>query len=178
VLYAFTGGADGAFPEAGLAFDAAGNLYGTTVAGGGENAGRCLLPQDFCGTVFRLKPDGGGKWTESVLHSFGATYDGGTSFAGVLVGAKGQLYGTTYRGGPHDSGTVFELASSGAKWKETIIDSFPGVDGANGFANLILDSKGNLYGTTDSGGRNRVRHRFPDDAHGQRQMEREHSSQL
>jgi uncharacterized repeat protein (TIGR03803 family) len=156
VLYALKGGADGAYPQAGLAFDAAWNLYGTTDAGGGKNAGHCYLPQDFCGTVFQLKPNGKGKWTESVLHSFGSRYDGGSPFAGIWVGAKGQLYGTTYEGGPHDSGTVFELAGSGTSWKETILDSFAGVDGANGSANLIFDSKGNFYGTTGSGGENRA----------------------
>jgi len=94
VLYSFTGGADGGTPVAGLIRDAAGNLYGTTAAGG-----------DFgYGTIFKIGIDGG----ETVLHSFSWS-DGANPFAGLIRDKVGNLYGTTYYGGASGKGTVFKL---------------------------------------------------------------------
>ncbi len=133
VLYTFTGGGDGGNPYyASLVLDAAGNLYGTTAAGG---------PSDF-GTVFKLDAAG----TETVLYSFG---QGGLEpFAGLVLDAGGNLYGTTTGGGT-GFGTVFKLDTAG---KETLLHSFGGPDGATPYAGLVLDASGNLYGTTSAGG--------------------------
>jgi uncharacterized repeat protein (TIGR03803 family) len=101
VLYNFNGG-DGRWPEAGLIFDAAGNLYGTTSGGGTYG--------DY-GTVFELlTPEWGGGWTEQVLHSFGNGADGTYPQAGLIFDTAGNLYGTTQQGGAYyNYGTVFEL---------------------------------------------------------------------
>jgi len=146
VLYSFTGGSDGAIPLAGLILDAAGNLYGTTEAGGDLN---CKSPVG-CGTVFKVDKTG----KETVLYSFTPEADGaGTPFAGVIRDAAGNLYGTTADGGPFYSGTVFKLDTTG---KETVLYTFTGGQGGtDGFfpaGALIRDAAGNLYGTTQLGG--------------------------
>jgi len=151
VLYNFAG-ADGAGPEAGLARDKAGNLYGTTFGGGGHG----------WGTVFELTPRAGGGWTEKVLHSFNLNgKDGAFPTAGVVLDAAGNLYGTTLEGGNFSSeceygcGTVFELTpEAGGGWTEKVIHSFNSQDGfAPWGAGVILDAVGNLYGSTMYGGR-------------------------
>jgi len=152
VLYRFTGKPDGMWPTAGLVRDDAGNLYGTTSIGGshscGENTG--------CGTVFKLDPAG----KETVLYNFKGQPDGWNPLVARLVrDAKGNFYGVTYYGGlnacTYGCGTVFELSpTSKGKWKETVLYSFagPGADGQNPYSTLILDTNGNLYGTTEWGG--------------------------
>jgi uncharacterized repeat protein (TIGR03803 family) len=108
VLHSFAGGPnDGADPAAGLIFDAAGNLYGTTFMGGSDTSG---CQSDGCGTVFELTPQSGGNWTETVLHSFSDDGTDGTSpYASLLLDAEGNLYGTTAAGGAQGYGTVFEV---------------------------------------------------------------------
>jgi uncharacterized repeat protein (TIGR03803 family) len=144
VLYSFAGGKDGAAPEAGLTFDAAGNLYGTTTASGANGTG----------TVFKLAvPQKGLKWMETVLYSFGAAPDGATPVAGVTFDKAGNLYGTASAGGAYGFGTIFELTPTGASWTENIIHEFQdGDDGAVPFAGLIADKKGNFYGAAGEGG--------------------------
>jgi uncharacterized repeat protein (TIGR03803 family) len=136
---------DGVAPHADLIFDASGNLYGTTYAGGGL---------DGYGTVFELAPSAGGGWTETVLHAFEDDgTDGLNPYAGVILGTHGKLYGTTSAGGAHGYGAVFELTSAGGGgWTEKVLHSFNGKNGSNPHASLILDTAGNLYGTTESGG--------------------------
>jgi uncharacterized repeat protein (TIGR03803 family) len=134
VLHYFVGGADGTKPYAGLIFDGAGNLYGTTTNGGTYNAG----------TVFELTPAAGGTWTESVLYNFGSGADGGSPYAGLVFDRAGNLYGATYYGGSYGGGTVFRFNAQG----EVILHSFNGTDGNNPQASLVLDAAGNLYGTT------------------------------
>jgi len=140
VLHSFGDNAtDGQSPISELIMDTDGNLYGTTYAGGAYGVG----------TVFELSPAG----TETILHSFRKKNgkDGYTPYAGLIMDAEGNLYGTTYAGGAHGQGTVFELSSSGI---ETILHSFAGheTDGAHPLAGLTMDAKGNLYGTTVGGG--------------------------
>ncbi|MGB8890139.1 MAG: choice-of-anchor tandem repeat GloVer-containing protein [Candidatus Korobacteraceae bacterium] len=143
VLHSFNfNGSDGAFPQGSLIFDAANNLYGTTEGGGIHSAG----------TAFQLTPNGGG-WTEKVLHSFDGT-DGNTPQAGLAMNAAGTLFGTTYVGGVNNYGALFELTPAGGVWDDTVLHNF-NFDGSDGFypeSNLILDSAGNLYGTTSLGG--------------------------
>jgi uncharacterized repeat protein (TIGR03803 family) len=136
VLYSFTGGADGAYPySSGLVMDSVGNLYGTTYKGGTANLG----------TVFKVDQTG----AETVLHSFGGP-DGGFPFSGVIMDNKGNFYGTTVIGGAHDRGTVFAVDAGG---NYTLLYSFAGwPDGATPGAGLVRDASGNLYGTTVTGG--------------------------
>jgi uncharacterized repeat protein (TIGR03803 family) len=137
---------DGCEPYAGLAMDSAGNLYGTTRACGSQGLG----------TVFELTPAGGGNWTETVLHSFGSTSttDGAFPYATLVLDSVGNLYGTTLEGGTGRSGTVFELAHGATRWNEKVLYNFvPDAEGDGGFnprAGVVLDSAGNLYGTTEA----------------------------
>jgi uncharacterized repeat protein (TIGR03803 family) len=150
VLYRFTGGDDGAEPAAGLTSNARGDLFGTTVAGGGSNDG----------VVFELKKVASGKWGERVLHSFSGA-DGAAPYAGLTFGPSGRLYGTTLDGGSSSCdggcGLAFELEPrpDGA-WVEKVLHKFCSLtfchDGYAPYAGLVADSIGNLYGTTLLGG--------------------------
>ena len=132
---------DGYYPHSDLVMDKNGNLYGTTYKGGANGEG----------VVYEVSPSG----IETVLYSFCAQAgckDGSSPEAGLVLDAKGNLYGTTYSGGgPKKRGTVFEVSPSGT---ETVLHSFnaKGTDGYNPSASLVMDAKGNLYGTTYAGG--------------------------
>lgn len=109
VLYRFTGGSDGGNPQFGdLLFDKAGSIYGTAQFEGN------MACQGGCGIVFRLTPSGG-SWTQSVIYSFSGA-DGANPQGGLTPDSAGNLYGTTYGGGSHGHGTVFELSPSGSGW--------------------------------------------------------------
>jgi uncharacterized repeat protein (TIGR03803 family) len=147
---------DGVSPVGSLIFDTAGNLYGTTQGGGNI----CFN----CGTVCRLTPDANGKWIHRVLYSFGRSNgkDGTQPYAGLTVDAVGNLYGTTFTGGSRgfscdsfNCGTVFELTlEENGKWIEKVLHSFgSSMDGVAPYGPLILDAAGNLYGTTEAGGK-------------------------
>jgi uncharacterized repeat protein (TIGR03803 family) len=138
VLYNFTGLADGANPSASVIRDAAGNLYGTTYAGGAFN----------WGVVFKLDPTG----TETVLHSFaGGVADGCTSLQGLVQDKTGNLYGTTEQCGATGHGVVFQVTPAG---KETVLHNFAGgtTDGAYPVLGSLLLANGTLYGVTEEGG--------------------------
>jgi uncharacterized repeat protein (TIGR03803 family) len=140
VLYSFAGENDGEYPEGTLVLDTQGNLYGTTEGGG--------KPED--GTVFRFAPATG---TETVLYSFGdQAGDGVQPFAGVILDAKNNVYGTTTAGGNFGAGTAYRVTPSGI---ETVLYSFGNTgDGRYPYGRLMLDAKGDLYGTTVTGGPN------------------------
>ncbi len=130
VIHSFHG-SDGANPIGGVAFDPAGNLNGTTTLGGALNDG----------TVFQLKLSGS-VWQESVLHSFDSDVGPRPS---VITDAAGNLYGVT-----QFTGDVYELTPSGTGWSfANILHFFGGVEN-----NLAIDSHGNLYGASNSGGFN------------------------
>jgi uncharacterized repeat protein (TIGR03803 family) len=138
---------DGSLPFGNLIFDAAGNLYGTTNAGGIHGYG----------TLFELSPREGGGWTETVLHSFGAGNDGTFPNAGLIFDASGNLYGTTYSGGIHGWGTAFEFSpNQDGGWTEKVLYNFNnnGREASAPESNLIFDALGNLYGTSYAGGIN------------------------
>jgi uncharacterized repeat protein (TIGR03803 family) len=139
---------DGLAPYAGVIFDSAGNLYGTT-AGGGDNG--C---QAGCGTVFKLTPLSNGRWKHTTLHSFHLDRDGYAPFGGLVMDKAGNLYGTTTWDGVNNAGTVFKLApGSNGKWNYSVLHRFAGPDGAQSYAGLIFDKSGkHLYGTTAYGG--------------------------
>ena len=148
VLYAFTGGSDGAFPQAvDLAFDAAGNIYGTTYLGG-----RSCLIYGQCGVVFKLAKSGQ-HWTETTLYEFSGQPDAGPPIGGVAFDSAGNLYGTTVYGGVYDGGALFELSPAGSGWTETVLHSFGNEpDGFGPLAGVIIDQQGNIFGTTNQGG--------------------------
>ena len=145
LLYSFTREADNGWRSEGqLILDKQGNLYGTTSAGG-TNSIHFYIGD---GTVFKLSPEG----TESTLYNFGASkYDGAQPMAGMVMDAKGNFFGATYFGGMYTYGTIFRLSPDGV---ETILHNFAydSSDGGLPYASLILDSSGNLYGTTGAGG--------------------------
>jgi uncharacterized repeat protein (TIGR03803 family) len=129
---------DGADPWAGLIMDSSGNLYGTTLEGGASNDG----------TVFELAHGSG---TITTLSSFNDT-DGEYPKAGLIMDSSGNLYGTTHDGGASNDGTVFELAHGSGTI--TTLASFNGTDGAHPYdeEGLVMNSSGNMYGTTAYGG--------------------------
>jgi len=158
---------DGGSPEGGVILDAAGNLYGTTAYGG---RGPCLLLGTAvgCGTVYEMSPPAkkGDPWTETVLYNFQGNKDGQFPIGNLTFDGVGNLYGATYFGGGYGTcdspyyqhcGTIFELSppsTKSGKWAEKVLYSFRnGKDGASPNGALILDSKGTVYGTTQSGGK-------------------------
>lgn len=161
VLYAFKAGKDGQAPVAGLVFDAKGALYGTTANGGGSST--C---SGGCGTAFKLTPPAtkGKPWTETVLYAFTGGADAESPLSGLIIDAKGALYGTTAKisttitsaclGSP--CGTAYRLTppAVGSKgWTETVLHTFTGKkDGNFPLGGLIADKSGALYGTTALGG--------------------------
>lgn len=132
--------------------DAAGNLYGTTEFGGGNNAPECSIG---CGVVYQVQNLGGGKWKYRVLHRFAAfPKDGLMPQAGVTLDSKGNVHGTTLYGGD-GSGTVFKLSpQQNGNWKETILYGFPNAstNGGAPVGGVTFDNLGNLYGTASAGG--------------------------
>jgi uncharacterized repeat protein (TIGR03803 family) len=135
VLHNFSGGTDGLGPSQ-LVRDELGNLYGTTVTGGEHNFG----------SVFRLDPIG----TKTLLYSFTGDKDGAYPYGGLVLDAHGNLYGSTSSGGPHRFGTVFVLTPAG---KVTVLYTFTGgTDAGSPNGSLLRDAKGDLYGTSLSGG--------------------------
>lgn len=147
VLYKFKGGADGQSPLAPLVRDGNGNLYGTTSTGGDVSNIDCTIQENGCGVVFELTEKG----VLRTLYTFtGYPTDGQHPLAGVVRDNQGNLYGTTDGGGPSNRGTVFKVTPSDV---ETVLHSFVGgSDGANPHGSLVLDAKGNLYGTALYGG--------------------------
>src|SRR5277367_2644922 len=147
VLRSFHCDPSGCGPTGGLAFDAGGNLYGTTSGGGNADA-----------TVFRLSPLSGGGWTYSLLYTL-TIKQGSELVAGLTLDPTGNLYGTADYGGAHDVGSVFELSTDPAVaggWTLQVLHSFLNShqDGSGPWDKVILDKAGNLYGTTREGGAN------------------------
>jgi uncharacterized repeat protein (TIGR03803 family) len=139
----FATGDGGYSPSGNLVFDSSGNLYGATFAGGASQSGG----------VFELTP--GSPWTETVLHASAGGTDGDSPAWGVAFDAAGNLFGTTTGSGDPTCGcgTVFELMPSLGGWNETTLYAFTGqADGKYPSSATLLDSAGNLYGTTSFGG--------------------------
>lgn len=139
----------GWLPAGGLAFDSAGNMYGTTTDGG----------QYGKGTFFELTPSQSG-WTIAVLYTFTGSTDGGLPNGSLYMDSAGDLYGTTYEGGDlncirkEGCGVVFKLTHTSSGWVESVLHTFERTDGLLPYGGLIADSAGNLYGSTTGGGPN------------------------
>jgi uncharacterized repeat protein (TIGR03803 family) len=145
LLYAFTGGNDGAVPFAGVTFDKQGNLYGATAYGTGTEDG----------VVFELSPSSGG-WSESVLHGF-TLGDGAYPLGNLTFDGSGNLWGTASAGGSGGCvypgcGVVFELKPSGEDWEYVAAHDFNGSAGSDPQGGLLYTSGGSFYGTTFAGG--------------------------
>ena len=149
-LYEFTGGSDGATPWGGVVNGPNGALYGTTSSGGGEDYG----------TVFELRPPATVcrsvlcYWNETVLHTFTGTPDGQyPEYENLVFDQAGNIYGTTLWAGMYGYGSTFELILSGGGYMESIPHSFgSGGDGESPWSGVVLDTAGNVYGTTGGGG--------------------------
>jgi uncharacterized repeat protein (TIGR03803 family) len=139
VLHAFDV-ADGATPYAGVVQDKAGNLYGTTSAGGANNFG----------TIYKIAA---GTQTFSKLADLDGA-SGSAPYTPLLIGPDGYLYGTASGGGTSNDGTIFRLSPQGGKIK--LLYSFSGADGNGPFSGLTAGKHGLLYGTTDAGGTDNV----------------------
>jgi len=136
VLYTFKGSPyDGAYPYGdALIFDSAGNLYGTTYAGG----------SDRLGVAYELTPSSNG-WTETTIDNF--SYPTNGPYSGVIMDSAGNLFGTT-----GDGTVVFELSPTPSGWVETVLHTFKRPDGYLAYGGLVMDTAGNLYGATAVGG--------------------------
>jgi uncharacterized repeat protein (TIGR03803 family) len=142
VIHAFTGGEDGTGGSAGALVLRNGDLYGSAISGGADGEG----------TIYQLVREGH-DWKFHVLYSFKDQPDGGFPYAGLTFDALGNIYGTTYYAGAHDVGCVYQLSPRRhGDWKERVLHSFRGADGADSIANVNLDRSGNIYGTTSKGG--------------------------
>jgi len=142
VLYAFT--ADEPFnPDAGVIFDAAGNLYGMTNTG------------PYAGDVYQLVPQAGGGWSKNILQEFWGDYNGNPQ-GGMTFDAAGNLYGTGAWGCGEDGvSCVFEMTPGNGSWSFTQLAQFPFTGSAGWYPSgttPIFDAKGNIYATTAFGG--------------------------
>ena len=137
ILYSFNGGSDGANPGYGnLVFDQAGNLYGTTQAGGAYGQG----------TVFKLTPSNGG-WTESILYSFTGS-PMAAPVSGVIFDKAGNLYGTTSAGGEEQRHGL-RVDAFRVRLDRNCSPFLSGPSqGTVPYGGLMFDASGNLYGTT------------------------------
>ncbi len=141
-LYDFQNQNDGALPVAGLALDAAGDLFG---ASSGTDS--------VAGNVFELTPAGNGSWTESVVISFASVGNGYYPSQGPIPDSKGNLFGETEIGGKTDNGIVYEASPKNGGWTEKVLHGFSGgSDGSEPLGGVLMGKDGTLYGTTAAGG--------------------------
>lgn len=157
VIYSFcpkNGCADGELPVGSLLMDGSGNLFGETQGGGNAKCD----DHTRCGTIFKLSSSGG-KWTHTVLYRFcgkSDCSDGQLPVGNLVMDAAGALFGTTYWGGSQGFGTIFSLAFDGKAWQHRVLHSFclksSCSDGKLPEDGLVMDAKGNLFGTTGWGG--------------------------
>lgn len=141
-LYSFRGGtSDGQMPTGGVDVDSEGNIYGTTQKGGANGLG----------VIFKLTKSASGSFTESVLHSFAGGKDGATPYASPILSFKGNmLYGTTHAGGTGSGGTIYQISTTGTRYK--VLHDFTTSTGASpGYGSLFVNGT-TLYGTAQAGG--------------------------
>jgi hypothetical protein len=155
-LYTFSDKSHGGVPTSGVIEDSSGSLYGTN-----EYYGLYTGSDQCCGTVFKLTSSGSG-YSIATLHKFNGS-DGSEPISGLTMDASGDLFGVSTFGGkgdcnqvegPTGCGTVYELTPSGSGYSFSILHKFDsgGSDGFWPYGTLTIDSSGDLYGTTSSGG--------------------------
>jgi len=151
VLHSFRlDGQDAFFPQAGVVVDAAGVVYGSTMQGGSE---RCGGPG--CGTIYKLTQQPDGHWKETILFRFPDWVKSGYPLGTLAMDSAGNLYGVAGGGGNACScGVVYKFVHNpDDTWTYKVLHRFKGTDGALPVAGVILDAKGNIYGTTSTGGK-------------------------
>jgi uncharacterized repeat protein (TIGR03803 family) len=146
ILHSFSGNPDGSDIRSGVILDEAGNLYGTAISGGTHGYG----------TVYRMKNTKKG-WVLRVLYTFRVKTGANPGYGNLIMDKAGNLYGTAYAGGSHNTGTVWELVYSATKnnYSENVLYNFGPKGGGDGMtppAGVTLGRNGNLYGTTTWGG--------------------------
>jgi len=149
VLHSFRHGRDGFLPYGGVVLDSTGNVYGSTLQGGSY---RCGGPG--CGTIYKVSKQPDGHWKGTILYRFPKPDDGALPTGTLAIDAAGNLYGVA-SGSSKDCGcgVVFKFAHNpDDTWTYTVLHRFHGFDGALPVAGVILDAKGNIYGTTTTGG--------------------------
>jgi uncharacterized repeat protein (TIGR03803 family) len=148
VLYRFSSGTGGIWPQGGVIADPAGHLFGTTWEGG-TAVQDCPAPGPGevpgCGVVYKLNTDGTIA-TRSLNSSTGRN-----PYQSLLRDAAGNLYGTAYLGASTGGGAVFKLDNHGRFTTLHVFGTVNG-DGANPSSGVVMDASGNLYGTTRWGG--------------------------
>lgn len=155
-LYSFPSTAvpSGEIAWGGPTLDQAGNIYLTATA----LFGKRNKPPALRGLVYKLTLGKSGEWTRKTVFTFtpaNSEADGTVPWGGVVVDAAGNMYGTTRYGGAYGMGTVFEImppVGTSNKYQEKVLWNFNGTNGSAPQGGLILDSAGNLYGTTTAGG--------------------------
>jgi uncharacterized repeat protein (TIGR03803 family) len=140
ILYSFGTGADGATPYAAVALDSAGDVLGTTSAGGSAGFG----------TIFQLTK--AHSWAETIVYNFTNQDDGAVPYGGLLGDGHGNFYGTATEGGSQGGGSIFELTPAGSGWNFTAIQSLAGWGISGTFRNLMLSPSGTIYATTHCDG--------------------------
>lgn len=150
ILHAFAGGTDGSYLQFGVIADASGNLFGTTNQGGDPG----VDPRGN-GTVFELVKGPSG-YTKVTLYAFAGPTDASGPYGTLIMDASGNLFGATHGGGTNGIGAVYELTKNGSSYTESVLYSFAGGDADGGFPDggLVMDSNGNLFGTTALRGQN------------------------
>jgi uncharacterized repeat protein (TIGR03803 family) len=146
-IHEFTGTPDGATPATPVILDSDGNLYGATKFGGTGSCGSHFTPIVGCGALYKLSPQSGGTWTETVIYNFvrGGGF-GSLPSGGLFVDKNGDLFGTAFTGG-FGYGSVFELRDSPGKgWLETDPQLFDGDIGLYPLGRLAVDANGDLFG--------------------------------
>jgi uncharacterized repeat protein (TIGR03803 family) len=132
-LYSFSGGDDGAYPNAAPLQSIGGNFFGTTVGTSNTH-----------GSIYKISASG--KFT--LLHVFTGS-DGSSPYAPLVQAADGNFYGTTFEGGAYGYGTIFRIS----RWGDfTVLYHFDWNHGANPYAPLVQGMDGNFYGVTAQGG--------------------------
>jgi uncharacterized repeat protein (TIGR03803 family) len=141
---------NGDLPNSTLVFDGAGHFYGTTLFGGNTT----VCPDEGCGTVFRLTKTASNTWAGTVLRELNKTTDGWEMVGPVAFDSAGNLYAAAQAGGYNGSGTIIELSPRAtAPWFERVVHYFANTpDGADPASGVIVNSSGDLFGTTSGGG--------------------------
>ena len=152
VLHSFGGAPDGFFVQGGVVVDGQGRVYGATEQGGTGCGGGV-----GCGVIYQVTKQPDGHWKEKILHDFPNTKNGASPIGALAIDATGNLYGVGGGGGGPcfggGCGVVYKMVhNADDSFTYQVLHRFQGTDGLAPVAGVILDAKGNIYGTTSTGG--------------------------